>query len=114
MKVSVDRIDRVEAPERDMQVALPVPERSKDRPNVPLELDLRGQRADEALNRFETYIDQAFQAGMPFVRIIHGKGTGALRAAIREAMTGHPLVRKFETPAANEGGEGVTVAILAG
>ncbi len=114
MKVSIDRIDRVQAPDNTRQVSLPIPEKPKERPYVPLELDLRGQRAEEALNRFETYIDQAFQAGMPFVRIIHGKGTGALRAAIREAMTGHPLVRKFETAPANQGGEGVTVAILAG
>lgn len=114
MKVSIDRIDRVSSPNNAAQVMLPVPEKPKDRPYVPLELDLRGQRAEEALNRFETYIDQAFQAGMPFVRIIHGKGTGALRAAIREAMTGHPLVRKYETAPANQGGDGVTVAILAG
>jgi DNA mismatch repair protein MutS2 len=111
MKVSVDRINRVEAaPGREATVALP----AFDRPNVSMELDLRGQRAEEALLRFETYVDDAFRAGLPFVRIIHGKGTGALRAAIREALTGHPLVRKFETAAQNEGGEGVTVAVLAG
>ena len=81
---------------------------------MPVELDLRGQRAEEALNVFDRYIDDAFQAGLPFVRIIHGKGTGALRAAIREALTGHPLVRKFESGEANQGGEGVTVAVLAG
>ncbi|OAI41277.1 hypothetical protein AYO38_03980 [bacterium SCGC AG-212-C10] len=110
MKVSVDRIDRVETALPQESVALP----QRARPNVSMELDLRGQRAEEALSRFELYIDDAFQAGMPFVRIIHGKGTGALRAAIREALRGHPLVRKFESAPANEGGEGVTVAILAG
>ena len=79
-----------------------------------MDLDLRGQRAEEALSNFETYLDDAFRAGLPFVRIIHGKGTGALRAAIREALHGHPLVRKYESAAPNEGGEGVTVAVLAG
>ena len=111
MKVSVDRIDRVETKQPEARVALPVP---AARPFVPVELDLRGQRAEEALNVFDRYIDDAFQAGLPFVRIIHGKGTGALRAAIREALTGHPLVRKFESGEANQGGEGVTVAVLAG
>ena len=48
------------------------------------------------------------------MRIIHGKGTGALRAAIREALAHHPLVRQYESAAANEGGEGVTIALLAG
>jgi len=109
MKVTVDRIDRVEAKVRDTPVILPTPP-----PSVPIDLDLRGQRAEEALLSFETYLDDAFRAGLPFVRIIHGKGTGALRAAIREALTGHPLVRRFESAAANEGGEGVTVAVLAG
>jgi DNA mismatch repair protein MutS2 len=109
MKVSVDRIDRVETATPSVTVSLPALG-----PAVPIDLDLRGQRAEEALLRFETYVDDAFRAGMPFVRIIHGKGTGALRAAIREALAGHPLVRRFESAAPNEGGEGVTVAVLAG
>ena len=110
MKVSVDRIDRIEMPagEGNQRVTVPAG------PYVPMELDLRGQRAEAALERFETYLDSAFRAGLPFVRIIHGKGTGALRAAIREALTNHPLVRKFESAPPHEGGDGVTVALLAG
>ena len=111
MKVSIDRIDRVEpAAGREATIALPV----QSVPHVSIELDLRGQRAEEALLKFETYLDDAFRSGMPFVRIIHGKGTGALRAAVREALTGHPLVRKFESAQQNDGGEGVTIAVLAG
>jgi DNA mismatch repair protein MutS2 len=110
MKVSVDRIDRVESAEPRQQVVLP----EREAPNVAIELDLRGQRAEEAMGRLETYIDDAYRAGMPFVRIIHGKGTGALRAATREALTGHPLVRRLESAAPREGGDGVTVAVLAG
>ncbi len=113
MKVSVERIDRIELPAeggtgRGIPVLVPTG------PPVAMELDLRGQRAEEALEHFESYLDNAFRAGLPFVRIIHGKGTGALRAAIREALHGHPLVRKFESAAPNEGGEGVTIALLAG
>jgi DNA mismatch repair protein MutS2 len=109
MKVSVDRIDRVLPPAGSDRVTLP-----ERRPSVPLELDLRGKRADEALIAFEGYLDDAFRAGLPFVRIIHGKGTGALRAAVREALAGHPLVRRFETAQPQDGGEGVTIAVLAG
>ncbi len=110
MKVYVDRIDRIEMPtgEGIQRVSVPTG------PPVPIELDLRGQRAEAALERFESYLDSAFRAGLPFVRIIHGKGTGALRAAIREALASHPLVRRFESAPANEGGDGVTVALLAG
>lgn len=111
MKVMIDRIERVEAaPGRaPAEVTLPV-----SRPSVPIELDLRGQRAEEALTNFEIYLDDAFRAGLPFVRIIHGKGTGALRAAIREALGHHPLVRRYESAPPEHGGEGVTVAVLAG
>ncbi|MCC6421424.1 MAG: Smr/MutS family protein, partial [Gemmataceae bacterium] len=109
MKVSVDRIDRVEPKPGSAPVVLPAA-----RASVPVDLDLRGKRAEEALIEFESYLDDAFRSGLPFVRIIHGKGTGALRAAIREALSSHPLVRRYEGAAPNEGGEGVTVAVLAG
>ena len=112
MKVSVERIDRIErsatSEGRTEKVIVPTG------PPVAMELDLRGQRAEEAIERTEVYLDNAFRAGMPFVRIIHGKGTGALRAAIREQLAHHPLVRRVEPAAPNEGGEGVTIALLAG
>ena len=82
--------------------------------SVAAELDLRGQRAEEAVLNFEGHLDDAFRAGLPSIRIIHGKGTGALRAAIREALARHPLVRRYETAPPQEGGDGVTIAVLAG
>lgn len=78
-----------------------------------MELDLRGQRADDALDQMERYLDAAYLAGMPFVRIIHGKGTGKLREAVRQALHNHPHVRRYEGGGEKEGGEGVTVAHLA-
>ena len=109
MKVSVDRIDRIEQPgPSGEKVAVPTG------PTVGMELDLRGERAEAALERMESYLDAAFRGGLPFVRIIHGKGTGALRAAIREALAGHSLVRRFESASPQDGGDGVTVALLAG
>lgn len=86
-----------------------LPERG---PSPGLELDLRGARVEESLERVEEYLDAAYMAGLPFVRIIHGKGTGALRKAIREALNGHPLVKKYQRGEENEGGDGVTVVSL--
>ncbi|MCX7609800.1 MAG: Smr/MutS family protein, partial [Anaerolineales bacterium] len=58
------------------------------------------------------YLDQAYLAGLPFVRIIHGKGTGKLRQVVRQALSRHPYVQSFEEGGDKEGGEGVTVAKL--
>jgi DNA mismatch repair protein MutS2 len=86
-----------------------LPERG---PSPGLELDLRGARVEESLERVEEYLDAAYLAGLPFVRIIHGKGTGALRKAIRDALNGHPLVSKYQRGEESEGGDGVTVVNL--
>jgi DNA mismatch repair protein MutS2 len=75
-----------------------------------MEVDLRGLMAEDALDKMERYLEQAFLSGLPFVRIIHGKGTGRLRQAVREALRGHEYVRAFEEGGDKEGGEGVTVA----
>jgi DNA mismatch repair protein MutS2 len=83
-------------------------------PSPGIELDLRGQRADEALESLERYLDSAYLAGLPFVRIIHGKGTGKLRTVVRQALKGHPHVKAFDAGGDTEGGEGVTVAKLQG
>jgi len=78
-----------------------------------LELDLRGKTSEEALEALERYLDAAYLAGLPWVRIIHGKGTGKLREAVRRFLRGHPQVRSFEPGGDKEGGEGVTVVKLA-
>lgn len=74
-----------------------------------LELDLRGSRVDEALTRLETYIDAAYLSGLPFARIIHGKGTGALRKAVQDRVNSHPLISKVAAANPKEGGDGVTI-----
>jgi len=79
-----------------------------------MELDLRGQRAEDALELLDRYLEKASQAGLPFVRIIHGKGTGKLRQEVRSALRNYPQVESFEQGGEKEGGEGVTVAKLAG
>ncbi len=82
------------------------------KPSPGMELDIRGQRAEDGIDILERYIEQAYLSGMPFVRIIHGKGTGRLRQVIREALKENPHVHKWESGMENEGGDGVTVAHL--
>jgi DNA mismatch repair protein MutS2 len=80
-------------------------------PDAPLTLDMRGWRAADVPTRLEQYLNDAYLASLPFVRIIHGKGTGALRQIVREHLRHHPLVASA-TGGGADGGEGVTVAHL--
>jgi DNA mismatch repair protein MutS2 len=64
-------------------------------PHVGLELDIRGASVEEMLPRLEKYLDDAYLGMMPWVRIIHGKGTGVLRAAVRKELSKHPWSRAF-------------------
>ena len=73
------------------------------------ELHLRGLRVDEALEKVDKYLDSAYLAGLPNVNLIHGKGTGALRDALRQYLTQHPFVGSYRTGGYYEGGTGVTV-----
>jgi DNA mismatch repair protein MutS2 len=82
-------------------------------PDVSIEIDMRGWRAAEVADRLDRYLNDAYLAGLPLVRIIHGKGTGALRQVVRDVLKGHKLVESYGSGAAGEGGEGVTVARLA-
>ena len=82
-------------------------------PAPAIELDLRGQRVEEVLPVVEKYLDDAFLSAMPFVRIIHGKGTGTLRQAVQQVLRSHPLVKSYRAGEQGEGGSGVTIAYLA-
>ncbi|MFD2446275.1 endonuclease MutS2 [Bacillus sp. CGMCC 1.16607] len=77
--------------------------------HVSLELDLRGERYENALLRVEKYIDDALLAGYPRVSIIHGKGTGALRQGVTEYLKNHRSVKRARFGDAGEGGIGVTI-----
>jgi DNA mismatch repair protein MutS2 len=77
--------------------------------HVSLELDLRGERFEDALLKVEKYIDDALLAGYPRVSIIHGKGTGALRTGVQEYLKHHRSVKRIRLGEAGEGGSGITV-----
>jgi DNA mismatch repair protein MutS2 len=79
---------------------------------VAVELKIIGRTTDEARDLLEKYLDDAFLAGLTSVRIIHGKGTGALRRAVEEVLSAHPLVAEHRPGASSEGGAGATVATL--
>jgi DNA mismatch repair protein MutS2 len=81
-------------------------------PSPGFELDLRGQRVEEVLPRVDKYLDDAFLAGLEQVRLIHGKGTGALRQAVRRQLHNHALVESHRPGEHGEGGSGVTIAYL--
>ncbi len=81
-------------------------------PSPGLQLDLRGLLVEDALARLDRYLDNAARAGLPWVRIVHGKGTGALRRAVRHFLEEHPLVVSFESAREAEGGDGATIAHL--
>jgi DNA mismatch repair protein MutS2 len=76
---------------------------------VKLELDLRGERYEDALLKVEKYIDDALLSSYPRVSIIHGKGTGALRQGVQEYLRNHRSVKKIRFGEAGEGGSGVTI-----
>ncbi len=78
-------------------------------PDVSMSLDMRGWRTSEVTDKLDRYLNDAYLAGLPEVRLVHGKGTGALRQVVRDVLTGHPLVMSH-TSGGQAGGEGVTVA----
>jgi DNA mismatch repair protein MutS2 len=74
------------------------------------EISLRGQRVEDALLNLDKYLDAAYTAGLRSVRIIHGKGTGTLRAVVWQELKERPYVERFEFAPDSQGGEGVTLA----
>jgi len=77
-----------------------------------IEINLIGRTVDEATEELEKYLDRAFLAGLPRVRIIHGHGAGILRRGVREFLKGHPHVATIAEAAQNEGGQGATLVEL--
>ena len=79
---------------------------------VSAELNLIGQRVDDAIEESDRFLDRSLLEGKQAVRIIHGFGTGALRKALREHLRKHPGVKSWRPGGDNEGGDGATIAVL--
>ncbi len=86
-----------------------VRQRVKSSSNFSIELNLIGLRVDEALVELDKYLDDALLANVPFVRVIHGFGTGALRNAIWQRLKNYKFVKRFEHGSATEGSSGATI-----
>ena len=80
--------------------------------NVPSEINVIGHTVDDATREVEKFVDRAFLAGLPRVRVVHGSGMGILRKALRQFLQKHPHVESIAEPPQNEGGGGATVAEL--
>ncbi|MRX71798.1 endonuclease MutS2 [Bacillus lacus] len=110
MKVKERDLQYLSGPKQTEQKAL-ASVKGKDY-HVSVELDLRGDRYEEALLKVDKYLDDAVLAGYPRVSIIHGKGTGALRKGVQEYLSNHRNVKKARFGEAGEGGSGITVVEL--
>jgi DNA mismatch repair protein MutS2 len=80
--------------------------------NVPSEINVIGRTVDDATREVERFVDRAFLAGLPRVRVVHGSGMGILRKALRQSLQAHPHVESVVEPPQNEGGGGATVVEL--
>jgi len=111
MKVKEADLQYIKRPKQEVQAKPLAAVKGKDY-HVSLELDLRGERYENALLRVEKYLDDAVLAGYPRVSIIHGKGTGALRTGVKELLKNHRSVKNTRFGEAGEGGTGVTIVEL--
>ena len=80
--------------------------------NAPSEINVIGYNVDDATREVQKFVDRAFLAGLPRVRVVHGSGMGILRKALRQALKQHPHVESVAEPPQNEGGGGATVVEL--
>ncbi|MEK5216357.1 endonuclease MutS2 [Psychrobacillus sp. FSL H8-0487] len=112
LKMKLDESDlEFVKPEKQKQTVSVNSIRGRDT-NVKLELDLRGERYEDAIMRTEKYLDDALLSNYPRISIIHGKGTGVLRQAIQQFLKNHSRVKSYRFGEAGEGGHGVTVVEL--
>jgi DNA mismatch repair protein MutS2 len=105
-----ERADPVAAAHRQKNVHVTVTSANTD--DMRMEINLIGRTVDEATEELEKYLDRAFLAGLPRVRVIHGHGAGILRRGVREFLKSHPHVATLAEAPQNEGGQGATLVEL--
>ena len=104
------RPDPLAAARKQKNVHVTITSASTD--EMRMEINLIGRTVDEATQELEKYLDRAFLAGLPRVRVIHGHGAGILRRGVREFLKSHPHVATFAEAPQNEGGQGATLVEL--
>ena len=110
IQVAYAEIDQVQPKSQVANISTSVLDIQHDKAStVQSELNIRGMLVHEALDITDKYLDDAYLAGMPTARILHGKGTGALRTAVHEELRHNPRVTKYQFAPQSQGGEGVTV-----
>ena len=110
MRIPIDDLQPLSKKEREPERVV---QYQSTREAPPMQIDVRGWRADEALRELDQYLHDNYMHGQGTVRIVHGKGTGALRKAIREQLSENPLVKNYQPEKPELGGDGVTVVNLA-
>jgi DNA mismatch repair protein MutS2 len=111
VRVSPDNLAKVDVPMKEVSpsvATITTSAMSRVRP----EINLRGKRADEVEAELDHYLNDASLAGLSQVRIIHGIATGVVRQIVRDFLASHPLVKSFHPGGRNNGGDGVTIAVL--
>ena len=113
LRYHADRDDLIKISGSKAGPALPAHSLISDAPEeICSELKVIGLTADEALDRVDKFLDQAYLAGVENVRIIHGHGKGILRKAIAKFLAEHPQVERFSLATPDQGGGGATIAEL--
>jgi DNA mismatch repair protein MutS2 len=113
--VPLTDLERAEAPAQEAKPRATASGRSlaaAKAKTVSTEVDLRGLLVEEGIEKLDKFLDDAILGGVPQIRIIHGKGTGALRKAVTEYLKTHPQIASYRLGGAGEGGDGVTVATI--
>ena len=111
LRLALNGVEKAGGAPTPLPESIPVKRPPRGQP-VPLELDLRGKRADEVEWALDRHLNAASLAGLAEVRIIHGGGTGAIRQTVRELLSSHPLAKSFRPGGRGEGGDGATVVRL--
>jgi DNA mismatch repair protein MutS2 len=102
--IELESVDEV--PRKQTYTLLPVA------PPVPKEIHLRGLRVEDAKYELQQYLDLAVEAGLDEIRVVHGKGTGAVRQATQELLRRDSRVASIRAALPAEGGDGATIALL--
>lgn len=111
MSVAINEVEPVTIPQKKVVRSLGGFKRDNSNP-VSMEIDVRGMTLDEAIMETDKYLDEAFLSGQTEVSIIHGKGTGVLRAGIRDFLRTHAHAKKYRQGKYGEGEAGVTIVTI--